>query len=31
VIGAGPSGLVDNVRLWANDCGFSYHDESFIV
>jgi hypothetical protein len=31
VIGAGPSGLVDNVRLWANDCGFSYHEESFIV
>ena len=31
VIGAGPSGLVDNVRLWANDCGFSFHEESFIV
>lgn len=31
VIGAGPGGLVDNVRLWANDCGFSFHEESFIV
>lgn len=31
VIGAGPSGLVDNVRLWANDCGFCFHEESFIV
>ncbi|TID15062.1 hypothetical protein CANINC_004733 [Pichia inconspicua] len=31
IIGAGPSGLVDNVRLWANDCGFSFHEESFIV
>lgn len=31
VIGAGPAGLVDNVRLWANDCGFSFHEESFIV
>lgn len=31
IIGAGPNGLVDNVRLWANDCGFSYHEESFSV
>ncbi|KAG0684244.1 hypothetical protein C6P40_005027 [Pichia californica] len=31
VIGAGPDGLVDNVRLWANDCGFSFHEESFII
>lgn len=31
VIGAGPSGLVDNVRLWANDCGFCFHEESFII
>lgn len=31
VIGAGPVGLVDNVRLWANHCGFSFHEESFIV
>lgn len=31
VIGAGPDGLVDNARLWANDCGFSFHEESFII
>lgn len=31
VIAAGPGGLVDNARLWANDCGFCFHEESFIV
>lgn len=31
VIGAGPLGLVNNVQLWANDCGFHFHAESFSV
>lgn len=31
VVGAGPIGLVDNVRLWAKDCGFHFHAESFSV
>ncbi|QPG72875.1 hypothetical protein FOA43_000178 [Brettanomyces nanus] len=29
VVAAGPKGLVDKVRLWADDCGFCFHDESF--
>ncbi|ODV86439.1 hypothetical protein CANARDRAFT_197082 [[Candida] arabinofermentans NRRL YB-2248] len=29
VIGAGPIGLVDKVRLWSIDCGFKFHAESF--
>lgn len=31
VIGAGPIGLVDNVRLWAHHCGFHFHAESFSI
>ncbi|KAH3671929.1 hypothetical protein OGAPHI_000115 [Ogataea philodendri] len=31
VVGAGPTGLVNKVRLWANDCGFQFHAESFSV
>lgn len=31
VIGAGPEGLVGSSRLWANDCGFHFHEESFNV
>lgn len=31
VIGAGPEGLVASTRLWANDCGFNFHEESFSV
>ncbi|ANZ76613.1 BA75_04027T0 [Komagataella pastoris] len=31
VVGAGPTGLVNNVRLWANDCGFHFHAECFNV
>ncbi|ODV95744.1 hypothetical protein PACTADRAFT_30325, partial [Pachysolen tannophilus NRRL Y-2460] len=31
VLAAGPTGLVDNVKLWANDCGFHFHEERFGV
>lgn len=31
VIAAGPEGLVGSSRLWANDCGFNFHEESFSV
>lgn len=31
VVGSGPSGLVNNTRIWANDCGFKFHEESFSV
>ncbi|KAG7842481.1 hypothetical protein KL919_003204 [Ogataea angusta] len=31
VVGAGPIGLVNKVQLWANDCGFNFHAESFSI
>ncbi|KAG7192882.1 uncharacterized protein KQ657_001339 [Scheffersomyces spartinae] len=29
VISAGPEGLVSNVRVWARENGFNFHEESF--
>lgn len=31
VIASGPEGLVGSSRIWANDCGFQFHEESFSV
>ncbi|CDK24903.1 unnamed protein product [Kuraishia capsulata CBS 1993] len=31
VVAAGPVGLVNNVSLWARDCGFHFHAESFSI
>ncbi|CUM48447.1 uncharacterized protein AC631_01066 [Debaryomyces fabryi] len=31
VITAGPAGLVKNVKLWANENGLNFHEESFYV
>lgn len=31
VITAGPASLVKNVKLWANENGLNFHEESFYV
>ncbi|VEU23858.1 DEKNAAC104859 [Brettanomyces naardenensis] len=31
VVGAGPRGLVNKVRMWADDCGFRFHEERFSI
>lgn len=31
VISAGPKGLVNKVHLWADECGFRFHEESFSI
>lgn len=31
VISAGPSGLVNNVKLWASENGLKFHEEAFYV
>ncbi|ODV58097.1 putative ferric-chelate reductase ASCRUDRAFT_39967 [Ascoidea rubescens DSM 1968] len=31
VIGVGPPGLVEKTKVWARDCGFQFHEESFSV
>jgi hypothetical protein len=31
VISAGPKGLVNNVKLWANEYGLKFHEEAFYV
>lgn len=31
VISAGPKSLVGNIKLWANENGFNFHEESFHV
>lgn len=31
VVGAGPKGLVNKVRWWAENCGFQFHNECFSI
>lgn len=31
VLSAGPRGLVNKVHLWADECGFRFHEESFSI